>query len=134
ALLALLGPRVDPGWERAADRASPEPDPLSGGSRFWTRLSARVMARPLPWANAGLLAMLAIAAPTLGGSVTTPDARALPESAGAREVADRGAAEFAAGNPTRLGVWLPAGSPRDAVDAASDELAAAWQGAGLRVE
>jgi uncharacterized membrane protein YdfJ with MMPL/SSD domain len=110
ALLALLGPRVDPGWERAADRTAPEPDPLSGGSEFWTTVSHRVMAHPFPWATAALIAMLAIAAPTLGGSVTTPDARALPESAGARQVADRAAAEFENGNPTRLGVWVPSGA------------------------
>ena len=107
ALLALLGPRVDPGWERSADRAAPEPDPLSGGSGFWTTVSHRVMAHPFPWATAALIVMLAIAAPTLGGSVTTPDARALPESADARQVADRAAAEFENGNPTRLGVWVP---------------------------
>lgn len=123
ALLALLGPRVDLGWERAVDRSAPEPDPLSGGSAFWTRISERMMRHPVPWASLALLAMLAVAAPILGGAVTTPDARALPPSAGARIVADRAAAEFENGNPTRLGVWLPAKADRAKTQAAIEELA-----------
>ena len=40
AVLALLGPRLDPRWERAADRTTPPPDPLSGGSHFWRGVAA----------------------------------------------------------------------------------------------
>ncbi len=110
AVLALLGPRVDPRWERAVDRSAPPPDPLSGGSGFWRGVAERVMAAPIPFATLALIAIAAIAAPGIGGSLTTPDARSLPESTGARTVAERIAADFPAAGGTRLGVLVPSGS------------------------
>ena len=52
------------------------------------------MRAPIPWATAALVLIGAIALPALGGSLSTPDARSLPESAGARSVAERIAADF----------------------------------------
>ncbi len=110
AVLALLGPRVDPGWERSADRTAPATDPLSGGSHFWRGVAARVTRAPIPWATAALVVIGVIALPVLGGSLTTPDARSLPESAGARSVAERIAADFPQAGATSLGVLIPPGA------------------------
>jgi RND superfamily putative drug exporter len=64
--------------------------------------------------------MLAIASPALGGSLTSPDAKALPEGAGARVVADVSASEFEGGNPTRLGIVIPPGKAAAAKQATGE--------------
>ena len=62
------------------------------------------MRAPVPWATAALVLIGAIALPVLGGSLTTPDARSLPESASARSVAERIEADFPQAGATSLGV------------------------------
>lgn len=110
ALLALLGSRVDPGFAAAASPQDAAPDPLSGGSRFWSNLAARVWARPAPIATLALALMLAIAAPALGGGLTTPDARVLPESESARAVFDAIDDRFPELPSNRISVIVPAGA------------------------
>jgi RND superfamily putative drug exporter len=84
AVLTLLGPRIDPSFESAGPAGAVPDDPLGGGSRYWTAMSRRVMASPVPFATLALLVMLIIAAPGASGGVTTPDARLLAEGESAR--------------------------------------------------
>jgi uncharacterized membrane protein YdfJ with MMPL/SSD domain len=80
ALLAVLGPHVNAlaphRWRR----------PPSG--RAWARIAHTVMRRPRVVALVSGGVLLALALPSLGVHVTGVDARALPKSASARQVAD----------------------------------------------
>ena len=109
ALLALVGPRVDPGFEQTAPGEDPPPDPLGGGSRFWRLLGGRVMTRPIPLATLALLLMLAVSAPGLDGDLTSPDGRVLPPETSAKRVFDsvERFPDLAAG---QISVVVPAGA------------------------
>lgn len=110
AVLALLGPRIDPGFESSGPDHPPAPDPLSGPSRFWTRVARRTMAWPIPFATLALLLMLAIASPTLSGDLTTPDARVLPAEQSAKRVSDAATNRFSGLPLTRISVLAPPGA------------------------
>lgn len=108
ALLTLLGPRLDPGFEQRAPGEAPAPDPLSGGSRFWRRFAGFVMARPIPLATLAMIAMLALSAPGLGGELTSPDGRSLPEDRSAKRVFDS-LDDFSRLPPSTITVVAPGG-------------------------
>jgi uncharacterized membrane protein YdfJ with MMPL/SSD domain len=119
AALAMLGPRVDPGFESAGDPASTPPEPLSGGRSYWTSLAQQVMAHPIPLATLALLVMLVIASPAPGGRLTTPDARVLPEKESAKQVLNAIDTRFRRLPPTTIPVVAPPGSKPEEVEAAS---------------
>lgn len=123
AVLTLLGPRVDPSFESAGSAAAVPADPLSGGSRYWTGMSRRVMASPVPFATVALLVMLIIAAPGLSGGVTTPDARALPESESARVVSDAASGRFSELAPNQIPIVLPESASGGSIRSVSRGLA-----------
>jgi RND superfamily putative drug exporter len=93
ALLSVLGHRVDAGGlpflrrTRAAHRAT-------GG--VWTRIAHTVMRRPLVFASAIVVALLALGAPFLRVEWGGVDARALPEGTPSRVVSESLADDFAA--------------------------------------
>ncbi|MFB9176921.1 MMPL family transporter [Dactylosporangium sucinum] len=80
AALALLGRRVD-----AAPRAE----------RFWGRVAARVVRRPLRYGGVALALLLLLGAPVLGIRFGLPDDRVLPSSAPVRQLYDQIRAGFA---------------------------------------
>ncbi len=123
AVLALLGPRIDPRLEAGGSLNGAKRDPLSGGSRFWTGLSKRVMAHPLPIATIGLAVMLAAGSPALGSMLTTPDARALPDDQSAQTVDDAAAAGFEGVPASRMSVIVPADEAAAETDAAELQIA-----------
>jgi len=72
ALLTLLGDRIDRGrvvGRRRAARAA-----VAAEDTRWWRLAHRIAARPWPYAVAGTLVLLALAAPSLSLSTGFPDA------------------------------------------------------------
>ncbi|KHL18855.1 RND superfamily putative drug exporter [Mumia flava] len=93
ALCGLAGPRV---LARRIRRGGPE---LVDPSRpsFTARWAARVGARPLPWALAALIVLLALAAPALGMRTFPQDASADPSSFTTRQAYDVVAAEMGPG-------------------------------------
>lgn len=119
AALAVLGPRVDPGFESAESPTSAPPDPLTGGRSYWTSLARQVMAKPIPVATLGLLVMLVIASPAPGGRLTTPDARVLPEEESAKRVFNAVETRFSQLPPTSISVIAPPGSSEEEIEAAS---------------
>lgn len=123
AVLALLGPRIDPRLETGGSLQDARPDPLGGGSRFWGGLSGRVMAHPLPVATIALSVMLAAGAPALGGMLTTPDARVLPEDQSARMVDDAATKRFPGALASRMLVIVPAEAAAAETDAAESQVA-----------
>lgn len=123
ALLALLGPRVDPGFA-SAPSTGPARDPLSDGSTFWRTAARRVLARPLPVATLALALLLAMGSPAADGAVTTPDARVLPEGETSKQVGDAASTGFPALSLTRLSVFIPAAAEPSAVRDAREALAA----------
>ena len=122
AMLALLRSRVDPGYAAAQPAGTPAPDPLGGGSRFWTGLAERVMARPVPIATVALLVMLAVAAPAIGGQLTTPDARVLPDERSARQVFDAVNERFEDLPAERIVVVVPPDADRVEIAPARDSI------------
>ncbi len=123
AVLTILGPRVDPGFELATAPEEIRPDPLSGGSGFWSRICRTVMASPVPFATIALALMLAIASPALGGSLTTPDARVLPASDSARVVGEAAAKRFTELAPNRITVVLDSAASAGAIRSTARSLA-----------
>ncbi len=108
AAMALLGPRIDPALEAGeVDAGGCTTDPLTRGGGLWATLPRRVMGRPLPVATVSLLAMLAIASPALGGKLTTPDARVLPEEESARMVFDSVASSFPELPTSTVQIYIP---------------------------
>jgi uncharacterized membrane protein YdfJ with MMPL/SSD domain len=118
ALLALLGTRLDPGLRRAGRGEDPPAEPLSGGSAFWTRLSRRVMNRPVPFATLALALMLMLASPALDSELTTPDARVLPEERSARGVNEAVATRFGGLGEGRLPILVSPASAGATVEEA----------------
>lgn len=91
ALLAVLGSKID-AWRI----------PFAGGARTggeasarWEAVARRVMVRPVATALVLLIALGALALPTLTAKFGTSDERSLPVSMQSRVVADRLAAEYA---------------------------------------
>ena len=108
AILALLGTRVNAGapkrFRRSVERSS---RPAESG--FWFRLSHAVMRRPIPVALGSAALMIALGIPALSPKFTGVDARALPESASARQVDDALRTEFPPNrtSPIYVGVEAP---------------------------
>lgn len=114
AALALLGPRVDPGYE-SAPAGKAEPDPLSGGSRFWESAGRAVIRNPAAIAGLATAVLVGVASLALDGRLTTPDAGVLPEGESARQVADAIDERFPGIAPNRMIVVMPPEtSPEDA--------------------
>ena len=82
AVLAIIGPGVN----RFAVRGSGSMAPGRGG--IWRRLPAFACRYPYASLFGGGAVMLALASAALGMDLRTPDARALPPEASARQVAD----------------------------------------------
>jgi RND superfamily putative drug exporter len=71
ALLAVLGPRIN----ALSIRRGPA---VSDASSRWLRLARTVMRRPVPFAIATTAALLGLAAPLVGTTLTGPSAQAVP--------------------------------------------------------
>jgi trehalose monomycolate/heme transporter len=94
ALLAVLGPRVN----ALRIRRSAGGPRTAGARGGWYRLAASVMRRPLVYATAIVVVLLALALPFLHISWGGTDARALPAGAQARVVTEAISKDFR-GNP-----------------------------------
>jgi uncharacterized membrane protein YdfJ with MMPL/SSD domain len=88
ALLALLGHRVNalaPAWlQVAATHRTPKP----AEEGRWYRLAQLVMRRPVPVALAAAAALIVLAAPVLGITLTSANPSTLPRAAPPRQVSD----------------------------------------------
>lgn len=94
AALVLLGPRIGAGsWRRDAFARGE-----ARAQRFWGRVTRSVLRRPLATATAVTAALLVLAAPILGITLTDVDHTALPPGSAARVTAEQVAAEFPAAN------------------------------------
>ncbi|WP_020393143.1 MMPL family transporter [Kribbella catacumbae] len=86
AALAVLGHRVNalaiPRLRRKAKPAASE------HGNFWGRLVAAVMRRPIPFATAVIVVLLALGSPFLQAQFGLPDDRVLPASAESRQAND----------------------------------------------
>lgn len=122
AVLTLVGPRIDPSFESAGPAGAVPDDPLGGGSRYWTTMSRRVMASPVPFATVALFVMLIIAAPGANGEVTTPDARVLPEGDSARIVNDAATGRFSELAPNQISIVLPESATGGSIRSVTQEL------------
>jgi RND superfamily putative drug exporter len=93
AMLAVLGPRINAiapaSWQRARERTARQEQ-----QGPWYRLSQAVMRRPLPIALVSAVVLIAVGIPALGIKFTGVDARDLPTSLSARQVADTFATKF----------------------------------------
>jgi len=96
AALTVLGPSINSFAVRDLPQSRPE---VSGG--LWRRLPGIVCRSPIPSLVLGAAVMIALAVQVQGAEVTTPDARALPESDSARQVSESLSA-FPGIAPTRL--------------------------------
>ncbi|MGH3359979.1 MAG: MMPL family transporter, partial [Nocardioidaceae bacterium] len=105
ALLAVAGSRV-----AKPRRRSRGPRTVEDG--FWHRLASFVMRRPVPVATIVIAFLMLLGAPFLGVNLSSPDERAMSDSASSRQVADVIRAEFESGEQNALSVVVP--------DAASD--------------
>ncbi len=88
AMLALLGHRVNalaPAWLQASATHSA---PKSAEEGRWYRLAQLVMRRPVPVALAAATALIVLAAPVLGITLTSSTAGTLPRTSGPRQVSD----------------------------------------------
>ncbi|GEM_PF-89511 len=113
AVLALTGDRVD--MLRVTGRRPP--------GTHWRRWSDRIQARPVPWALAGLAALLLLATPALWMRLGTVDAGVNPDSQSTRRAYDIIATEFGPGANGPLMVvtdLLPRATEADAVALAAD--------------
>ncbi|MFC7328040.1 MMPL family transporter [Marinactinospora rubrisoli] len=112
AALAVLGRTV-------LRRGGPEP---AVERRVWFRLPAAVMRRPVLLGGAGLLVVLALAAPVLGVRFGLPDDRVLPASADVRGAYDIERAAFAGQDSDALLVVTPAELDEAALASYAEEL------------
>ncbi|HXA55284.1 MAG TPA: MMPL family transporter [Solirubrobacteraceae bacterium] len=88
AMLALLGHRVNalaPAWLQASATHN---TPKSAQEGRWYRLAQFVMRRPVPVALAAAAALIVLASPVLGITLTSSNASTLPRTAGPRQVSD----------------------------------------------
>jgi RND superfamily putative drug exporter len=105
ALLAVLGRNVD---RLTIFKRSTQ----INEEGYWHRMALRVMRRPVPFAAGAIAALLILAAPFLGISLSLPDDRVLPEEAQSRQVTDVLREEFSSGeagsaNVVALGIGDP---------------------------
>jgi uncharacterized membrane protein YdfJ with MMPL/SSD domain len=93
AVLVALGPRIDsfaPRWMQRSAEAVAQPS----ASGAWYRLARGVMRRPGMIALVTAVALVAISLPALRLQLSPPDARVLPSSSQARQVAETLSREF----------------------------------------
>lgn len=120
AVLAVLGHRVNslriPGLNR--------PGAGERSVRRWTAWAQTMMHRPVVFATASLLVLLALAAPALGIRFSLADDRALPADAPASEVSQALRDDFAvqASNSLRVVAYGPEGENVSALDGYATEL------------
>ncbi|HZA76145.1 MAG TPA: MMPL family transporter [Acidimicrobiales bacterium] len=112
ALLAVLGPRVN-AWSLRRGSGSAA---RGGESRFWQRLAAAVMRRPIPVATGVVVLLLVLGAPFLRINPGLPSYESLPESNEARQVAEGLATRFEGNQSEQFAVVLP-GTDADGADA-----------------
>ena len=123
ALLTLLGDRIDRGRLGRRGRHTPR----AAEDTAWWRLAHRIAARPWPYAVAGTLVLLALAAPSLSLSTGFPDAGDNPTGQTERRAYDLLADGFGPGfNAPLLVVADLQGTGLDTtdVDVLSDRIAA----------
>ena len=128
ALLSWLGPRADRGRLPFLGRSRAAARP----SRLWAALVRRVVARPVIWGTASVVALLALAAPALGMRLGEPAVDAPPGQAVVRTMSEIHRAFPQAPAPAEVVVTGPdATGPRVmAAVAALQGRAAAVKGAG----
>jgi RND superfamily putative drug exporter len=105
-VLALLGRRIAAGSvapSRGAHRAS--------RAQRWVSLAGRVMRRPGMFLAAGVVALLAVAAPAVGLQTFTPDASIVPASSPVRSGFDHMQSAFGAGSTAPIQVVVQAAEP-----------------------
>ena len=95
-----------PAWLRASPTRT-TPEPAEGGR--WYRLAKLVMRRPGPVALAAAVALIGLASPVLGITLTSADANTLPRAASPRQVSDALRRDFPA-NPSQDVLILAAGA------------------------
>lgn len=116
SVLALLGPSVNSLAHSRGAKALSEPD---RDRTLWEARARRAMNRPVLTATLGLAGMLLIALPLIGGRISSPDARALPEGDSARQVYEALTNRFPQVPGTNLAAIVPAeneSSTRAAID------------------
>jgi uncharacterized membrane protein YdfJ with MMPL/SSD domain len=109
AMLALLGHRVNalaPAWLQASATHN-TPRPTEEGR--WYRLAKLVMRRPAPVALAAAAALIVLASPVLGITLTSATASTLPRTSSPRQVSDALRRDFPA-DPSQNVLILAAGA------------------------
>jgi RND superfamily putative drug exporter len=119
ALAGLAGHRLLPRRERAAIRSGAAPRRTTGSARppLTARWAAVVGRRPLPWALAALLLLLALAAPTLAMRTWPQDGSSNPADSTTRQAYDLVADEFGPGANGPVTVVVAPADAAAAVDA-----------------
>ncbi|NJQ13695.1 MMPL family transporter [Streptomyces bohaiensis] len=103
-LLHLLGPRIE--WGRVG-----RPRDAARRGERWTRVTRRVMARPVLFLAIGVGAMLVLALPALRLETFTPDARVVPADTAVRQGYDTARDAFGVGSAAPLQVVVSASDP-----------------------
>jgi RND superfamily putative drug exporter len=123
ALLGALGERVNAGgprrWKDAIAREA-----AGERSGFWYRHSRRVMRRPVPYAVAAGVLLIAMGLPFLRIEFTGVDASVLPKDQSARVVDDAIKAEFPPSETSPVYVAVAPGTPRAELEAFAARLPA----------
>ncbi|MGL5810161.1 MAG: MMPL family transporter [Nocardioides sp.] len=135
ALLAVLGDKVEAlrlpfSRRRAVRRGSVD--------SLWGRLAGLVIRRPLPWALAAAIALLAMAAPALGMRTALPGPESLPQDLKVIDAYNRvEKAVPTEGTTVQVVVQAPATAAQEVIEAVLDEgnnVADTRHVAGLAVE
>ncbi|MDA0169915.1 MMPL family transporter [Solirubrobacter taibaiensis] len=123
ALLGVLGEKVNAGgprrWKEAIAREA-----AGEKSGFWYRHSQRVMRRPIPFATAAAVVLIALGLPFLRIDFTGIDASVLPSDQTARIVDDAIKAEFPPSETAPIYVAVAPGTPAAEVRAFAARLPA----------
>lgn len=123
ALLGALGEKVNKGgprrWKDAIAREA-----AGEKSGFWYRHSRRVMRRPVPFATAAAVVLIALGLPFLRIDFTGIDASVLPSDQTARIVDDAIKGEFPPSETSPVYVAVAPGTPAAQVEAFAAQLPA----------
>jgi trehalose monomycolate/heme transporter len=117
ALLAVLGRRINALSLRRLVRRSSATVRAGEARGSWYRLSQVVMRFPIPVALLALAVLVALGAPFLHASFSTPDARVLPPGQEARVVSERLAQDFASRGASEIVIAVR--TPGDALSPAN---------------
>ncbi|WP_129663227.1 MMPL family transporter [Phytoactinopolyspora endophytica] len=108
AALMLIGRRVE-----RSSRGNERPVTPPEERRFWYRVPAAVMRRPVLTGGVALLALLGLGAPALGINFGSPDARVLPDDLPVRQMYDTIREDFTTEDADAVYVVAPATEPGD---------------------